>query len=553
MKRTLLIISFIILVFIGTTMTVSYSLINSDDYLKSFNIISVSNVSTKFNINFERVKGAKDYEIVFYNEDDSIFYKENTTTNNMIIDLDNIENNKRYQLMIYAYNDSGKYITVNNPYTFTYLEPTFNQKNSLTFIDNKDYELLIDGNLLKKNYYLELSFENKVIKKEIIKENTYTINKELFNGKKGIFDIKLYDQNTVISKFNIYNNMSPISNITIDSPKTNESLDYDDVNLTFTGGDNATSYSLVIFKGETLIKKTNINKNNVIISSSFFNKGENYTFKVYAYYNDIDSYTKSSEVSFKIKDKDTLKPAFISNNHLFNNGKITLNNPNDSGKIYYTINGDDPSINGLEYKEPFNINENTVIKTIIIDDSNTKNNSKINSFDINIAKKDKYKIYLNLNNNDLNKTLLNNIKDSLIEQLSKYNVEIITNESNNINTNINEAKSKMVDLYLSLKTNTSSNHELNGYSIWINNDSSSSYSLGNLFNNKLKDVYYENASKGLKYTFDSLDELKNNIPYSILINLGYIDKDTELKYLTDNYKSISNGISKTIIEYFGLF
>ena len=108
MKRTLLIISFIILVFIGTTMTVSYSLINSDDYLKSFNIISVSNVSTKFNINFERVKGAKDYEIVFYNEDDSIFYKENTTTNNMIIDLDNIENNKRYQLMIYAYNDSGK-------------------------------------------------------------------------------------------------------------------------------------------------------------------------------------------------------------------------------------------------------------------------------------------------------------------------------------------------------------------------------------------------------------------------------------------------------------
>lgn len=553
MKRTLLIISFIILVFIGTTMTVSYRLINSEDYLKSFNIISVSNVSTKFNINFEKIKGAKDYEIVFYNEDDSILYKENTKSNNIIIDLNNIENNKRYQLMIYAYNDNGKYITVNNPYTFTYLEPTFNPKNTLTFTDNKDYELLIDGNLLKKNYYLEISFENKVIKKEIIKENTYTINKELFNGKKGIFDIKLYDQNTVISKFNIYNNMSPISNITIDSPKTNESLDYDDVNLTFTGGDNATSYSLVIFKGETLIKKTNINKNNVIISSSFFNKGENYTFKVYAYYNDIDSYTKSSEVSFKIKDKDTLKPAYISNNYLFNNGKITLNNPNDTGKIYYTINGDDPSINGLEYKEPFNINENAVIKTIVIDDNNTKNNSKINSFDINIAKKDKYKIYLNLNNNDLNKTLLNNIKDSLIEQLSKYSVEIIINESNNTNTNINEAKSKMVDLYLSLKTNTSSNHELNGYSIWINNDSSSSYSLGNLFNSNLKKAYYENASKGLKYTFDSLDELKNNIPYSILINIGYIDNDTDLKYLTDNYKNISNGISKTIIEYFGLF
>ena len=375
----------------------------------------------------------------------------------------------------------------------------------------------------------------------------------MFNGKKGIFNIKLYDQNMVVSKFNIYCNMSPISNITIDTPKTNELLDYDDVNLKFSGGEHATSYSLVIFKGNDLIKKTNISKNNVIISSSFFTKGENYTFKVYAYYNDIDSYTKSSEVSFKVKDKDTLKPAFISNNHLFNNGKIALNNPNDTGKIYYTINGDDPSINGLEYKEPFNINGNAIIKTIVIDDSNAKNNSKINSFDVKIAKKDKYKIYLNLNNNDLNKSMFNNIKNDLIEQLSKYNIEIFTNESNNVNTNINEAKSKMVDLYLSLKTDTSSNHELNGYTVWINNDSSSSYSLGNLFNNNLKAAYYENASKGLKYTFNSLEELKNDIPYSILINLGYSDKDTDLKYLTDNYKNISNGISKTIIEYFGLF
>ena len=95
MKKILLVISFIILIFIVTTLIVSLKIINGNEYLRQFNIISVNNVSTKFNIRFEKVKAAKEYEIIFYNQDDSIFYKEKTKNNDLNIVLNNLENSHK--------------------------------------------------------------------------------------------------------------------------------------------------------------------------------------------------------------------------------------------------------------------------------------------------------------------------------------------------------------------------------------------------------------------------------------------------------------------------
>ena len=61
----------IITLFLGSLM-MSYSIINSDDFLKSFKIINVSNISTKYHIEFEKTKSAVDYEIIVYDEDSNI-------------------------------------------------------------------------------------------------------------------------------------------------------------------------------------------------------------------------------------------------------------------------------------------------------------------------------------------------------------------------------------------------------------------------------------------------------------------------------------------------
>ena len=554
MKKILLIISFIILIFIGTTIIVSFKIINGEEYLRQFNIISVNNISTKFNIRFEKVKAAKEYEIVIYNKDDSIFYKETTKNNDVIINLNEVENNKEYKIVIYAYNDKNEYTIVNNPYMFTYLEPTFNKNNEIIFKDNEDYNLLIDGDLSKKNYFIEIKRNNVIIKKEVIKDNEYLVKKDIFTGIEAIYTFTLYDQNMVVNSLNIYSNISPISNIKINSPLNDSILNYDNINIKFSGGNKATSYALVIYRDNSLIKRVNLNQNNVIISKEFFEKGKKYTIKVLAYYNDIDKYTKKDEITFTIKDKETLKPVYLSNNYLYSNEKVILNNPNVIGKIYYTINGDDPLDKGLEYKEPIIINKDTIIKTIIIDEDKKCDNSEELDYNVNVRKKDNYKVYLHIDYNDSNKKIMDSIKNYLNKELSINNVELITNNSNNVQNSINEAKDKKVDLYLNLKTSITSSHELYGFDIWINNYNSISYSLGNLLLNNLKNTYYEEANRGLKYDYNSLDELnQGNIYPAILINLGYLDNSKDQNFLDKNNKEISKSIVKTIREYFDLF
>lgn len=527
MKKIIWLITFIILIFIMTTIIVSFTLINSRSYLKDLKIINVNNISTKYFIKYENVKSADNYEVVIYNNDDSVFYSTKTNKQLAILDLNDIENNKEYKLIIYAYKDNHN-IAVSDPYTFTYLEPTFSKNNSLIFTDNENYILKIDGDLTKKSYYLEINYDNKKVKKEQINSNEYIIKNDLFKGKKGVFNIKLYDQNTILNEINIYNNISPVKAIKITNPNNEEELDYGDINLIFTGGDNATYYSLLIYKENILIKKTNFNQKSVIISSEFFEKGSTYTLKVIGKYNDIENYSKSDEVKIKFKEKDTLLRPYMMQNPLYNSGKITLVNPNEYGKILYTINGEDPSISGLEYQEPFTINENATIKTIIISEDKKYNNSEISAFKVNIGNKDKYQVYLNIASDD---NSLKEIQNNLKEKLEHYNIKVLTNTTNNINNSISESKYNNVDLYLSLKVD-------NNYKVWINDYNALSYSFGSLINNKLKEF-----NSKLKYSYNMLDELsENNVPLSILVSVN----DT-------NTLKISEILSNTILEYFGLF
>lgn len=118
---------------------VSYIILHSDKILTSFSIVSVDNVSTKYKIRFERARAAKDYDIVIYNENNSVFYTMNTTKLVNEIDLPNITYDSKYKLVIYANGEHGDTMTVSNPYTFTYTEPTFSKDNNLVLTNNEDY------------------------------------------------------------------------------------------------------------------------------------------------------------------------------------------------------------------------------------------------------------------------------------------------------------------------------------------------------------------------------------------------------------------------------
>ena len=562
--RTILIA--LITLLIGSLAT-SYSIVNSDDFLKSFKITNLTNVNTKYHLEYEKTTNATVYEVIIYDESSEIIFNEKTTENVVDFDLNNLRYDEKYKLVIYAYDKNGESISVKNPYEFTYTEPSFSKDNNLVLDNNEDYTLYIDGELNKdnKNYQIGLYDNNILIYKEEIKDNEYIIKQKYFNGLTQTLTAKLFDNDTEINSITLYSNTSPISDITIVSPQNDALLDYQDVPLTFTGGDNATEYILEIFKDDILIKEVSLNQNRAIISSEFFVKDNNYTFKIKAKYLDYESYSKEATVSFKMKEKETLLPVYINkdSNYIKENSYITLNNPNNKGTIYYTLDGTDPNETSLVYENPILIKENTTIKTIIKEDKSY--DSPVSTYNLNIGNKTDYKVYLSPSNQDGNLGVksvgytneekeMNDLSNYIEKRLKDYNIKVFRNNPNgNINLWVADSRYYGADLHIAIHSNASTNHTSKGVETWINDQTSDTYSLANMIQSDLMNIYYdkENGNRGVKYSNGALGETR--MPkFGILIEVAHHDYLEDAKWIMDNKELIGNTIADSILKYFGI-
>lgn len=562
--RTILIA--LITLLIGSLAT-SYSIVNSDDFLKSFKITNLTNVNTKYHLEYEKTTNATVYEVIIYDESSEIIFNEKTTENVVDFDLNNLRYDEKYKLVIYAYDKNGESISVKNPYEFTYTEPSFSKDNNLVLDNNEDYTLYIDGELNKdnKNYQIGLYDNNILIYKEEIKDNEYIIKQKYFNGLIQTLTVKLFDNDTEINSITLYSNTSPISDITIVSPQNDALLDYQDVPLTFTGGDNATEYILEIFKDDILIKEVSLNQNRAIISSEFFVKDNNYTFKIKAKYLDYESYSKEATVSFKMKEKETLLPVYINkdSNYVKENSYITLNNPNNKGTIYYTLDGTDPNETSLVYENPILIKENTTIKTIIKEDKSY--DSPVSTYSLNIGNKTDYKVYLSPSNQDGNLGVksvgytneekeMNDLSNYIEKRLKDYNIKVYRNNPNgNINLWVADSRYYGADLHIAIHSNASTNHTSKGVETWINDQTSDTYSLANMIQSDLMNIYYdkENGNRGVKYSNGALGETR--MPkFGILVEVAHHDYLEDAKWIMDNKELIGNTIADSILKYFGI-
>lgn len=554
----------IITLFLGSLM-MSYSIINSDDFLKSFKIINVSNISTKYHIEFEKTKSAVDYEIIVYDEDSNIIANEKTTENIIDIDMPNLKYDNKYKTLIYAYDKLGASITVKNPYEFTYTEPTFSKDNNLVLENNEDYTLYIDGNLESRNYEIGLFDGETLITKESIKNNEYIIKQKYFNGLNQILTVKLFDGDNVINKIDLYSNLSPISDIKIVSPQNDALLDYQDVPLTFTGGDNASNYTLEIYKDGILIKSVSLTQNRAIISSEFFMKDNKYTFKIKASYLDYTSYSKETTVNFQMKEKATLLPTYINSNpnYIKENSYLTISNPNEGGTIYYTLDGSEPNENSSIYKEPIQIKNNMTLKTIVKEDKYY--DSVISTFNLNVENKTEYKVYLSPSNQTGNigvksvgftneEKEMNDLSNYIEKRLKENNVKVYRNNPNgNINLWVADSKYYGADLHIAIHSNASTDHTSKGIETWINEQTSDTYSLANMIQSDLLNIYYdkENGNRGVKYSNGALGETR--MPkFGILVEVAHHDYEEDAKWIMDNKELIGNTIADSILKYFGI-
>lgn len=544
---------------------VSFSLINSDDFLRNFNIISVSNISSMYSIEFENVNAALEYEIVVYDEDSLQVFNKIVDSNKVTLDIDSLCYDMKYKLMVYAYDSLGNSSSSKNPYEFVYVEPTFDVGNDLV-ISNSDNKIIkINGNLNSYKYDIGLYKNDVEVYKEELKSNSYTILSKYFINNYGEYKLKIFKDSNVIDEICLYNGISPVSDIKIVSPSNGDLLDYGDVTVMFEGGDNASGYILEIYKDDILIKSTGIDDNKFVISSEFFQKDNKYSIKVIGYYLDYSDYSKSDIISFNVNEKETLKPVYINvnPNYVKKGSVILLGNPNDSGTIYYTLDGSEPNESSLVYGDGIVVNNNMVIKCLVKD--KYKNDSIVNTFNVNVGSKSNYKVYLSPSNQDGNYGVksvgytnemkeMNDLSNYIESRLKEYGVKVYRNNPNgNINLWVADSLYYGSDLHIAIHSNASTDHLSKGIETWINEQGSMTYSLANLIQNDLMSIYYdkENGNRGVKYSNGALGETR--MPrFGILVEVAHHDDVDDAYWIMNNKKLIGETIANSILKYYGL-
>ncbi len=562
MKRIIINILLIIGIFIALTFVSVFFLMKSNKILVAFNIKYVNNIYNSIELSFDKVKAAKYYRVELMDNEANMIYYFNTEDNYNKFIVDNLVYNTTYSLMVYAYDSAGNYMPARSSYEFTYLSPTIDKSNII--LNNEDYKLNINGSLTDKKYYIHISHDGELLKDEELKGNEYIISKDYYKDKEMELYVEIICDGIVVDKASLFNDMNPIKDIYIETPVNQTSIIYNDVSLIFAGGDNAEYYNINIFKGNDLIHTSTTTKKKIILSRSFFETNNTYRIEVDGVYKD---YHKKTDVSFDITGRAKLKPVYINVNPkaVKKGTKIVLKQP-EGANIYYTLNGDDPSVNGILYENPIEINQNTVLKTVA--SYNLRDNSIITTYNLNVTDKNNYKIYISPSNQGANpgvhevgytteKIEMNKVADYVIEKLKEHsNVTVYRNNpEGNINQWNRDANYLGVDFKFAIHSNASVNHTSYGIETWVDSEQSETYSLASLLQEKLVDLYpykeREGYNRGVKYALGEIGEANDNyVRFGILIEVAHHDDYQDAKWMVEQQKEIGYALAEVILNYF---
>lgn len=568
MKKIIGLIISIIIIFILSTIVISYFILNNGTFLTNFKFKNVSNVGLNYYIYFDKVPAAKNYDIIVYDSENIIIYKDNIKKNSTTIEFNKLNFNETYKIVVIAYDKDGNKKSIKKPYTFLWNELVFSENNFVLMDNDNDYNVEFVGDYKLKNYKLNI-FKDNILEKTVnIDKENYIIKNSDFKDKACTYTLEIVEDSLVLSTLNIYNLKSPITDIFITSPANGDMMDYDDITVSFNGGNNATNYLLELYNKDTLVRRKEIKNNTVILSNKLFEKSSTYKLKITASFEDYINYSKTSEVNFTINPKETLKPVYTNYNpDLIKNGtKIKLLSPDSDATIYYTLDGTEPNETSNKYEKEIEITKNITIKAIAKNDK--KNDSEISEFNFKVGTKNNLKVYLSASNQSNNlgvsevgytneKKEMNDLTDRIEKVLKEYGVKTYRNEFGDINRWTADSTYLGVDLHLAIHSNASEEHTSYGIETWVQNGTSKMYSLAQNIQNNLFNIYYNKddalANRGVKYANGSLAEVNPSYtPVGILIEVAHHDYNDDAKWIMENKDKIARNIAETILKYYNI-
>lgn len=568
MKKIIGLIISIIIIFILSTIIISYFILNNGTFLTNFKFKNVNNVGLNYYIYFDKVPAAKNYDVIVYDSENIIIYKDNIKKNSTTIEFNKLNFNETYKIVVIAYDKDGNKKSIKKPYKFLWNELAFSENNFVLMDNDNDYIVEFVGDYKLKNYKLNI-FKDNVLEKTVnIDKENYIIKNSDFKDKACTYTLEIVEDSVVLSTLNIYNLKSPITDIFITSPANGDMMDYDDITVSFNGGNNATNYLLELYNKDTLVRRKEIKNNTVILSNKLFEKSSTYKLKITASFEDYINYSKTSEVNFTINPKETLKPVYTNYNpDLIKNGtKIKLLSPDSDATIYYTLDGTEPNETSNKYEKEIEITKNITIKAIAKNDK--KNDSEISEFNFKVGTKNNLKVYLSASNQSNNlgvsevgytneKKEMNDLTDRIEKVLKEYGVKTYRNEFGDINRWTADSTYLGVDLHLAIHSNASEEHTSYGIETWVQNGTSKMYSLAQNIQNNLFNIYYNKddalANRGVKYANGSLAEVNPSYtPVGILIEVAHHDYNDDAKWIMENKDKIARNIAETILKYYNI-
>lgn len=550
-------------VFIIATIISVLILFNGNKILVNFEIIDLTNNYTEYTLKFAKVKAADHYVIEIHNSDNRKVFSLDTKDELNKFSLTNLKNNEEYSLMVYAYDKLGDYRPCEKEYKFTWDEPTFDDDASI-LLNDEDYLVNILGNLENKDYYLTVKDGDELIINEHITDNEYTIPKTYYEGTEKELVATLNVNGELVDEIHLFNNMNPVGDVSISNLTNEEIVPFNDLTLSYEGGENASSFEINVIKDGKVVRKSNTKKKTVVLSKNLFSVGDSYTLEVIAKY---DTYLKNSSVNITLSDLIQLSPVYISNNwkYVKKGTKLELMSNDEDAKIYYTLDGKDPESFGTLYTEPIVINGNVTLKTVSMKDGYL--DSVISTYDINVGVKEKLKVYLSPSNqhgnfgvksvgftNEMDE--MNDLSNYIQERLEANGVKVYRNNpAGNINLWNRDSNYYGVDLKIAIHSNASVEHDKYGIETWIDTQNSQTVSIANAIQKGLMSIYpYKDlpgANRGVKYANGALGEANDlYIPFGLLVEVAHHDNEGDAEWIMQNKKLIGYNIADSILKYY---
>lgn len=560
-KLRIFIISLI--VFVIATFAGVYIIYNGDDILVNFEITNVKNDFTNYEIEFSEVKAANHYTIQLHDSNNRKVYETDTKNTKEKLSLTNLISGEEYTFKVFAYDKVGDFRPCVNEYKFVWNEATFD-KDATILLNNSEYSIPIVGISKNKKYKVRVLENDKVLETTDVTEDIFNLNPEYYLDQEKSLKLELLNGESVVDSIDLFNNMNPLGDVVITTPNNNSIIPYNDFTLSYTGGENAKEFKIKMYKDGKRFQTNTTSKKNVILSKNIFSVGSSYTLEVSAVY---DDYVKSSSINITMSDQVQLKPVYISNNwkYVKKGTKLTLATKDAGAKIYYTTNGENPESLGTLYTEPIVVNENMTLKTVSVLEG--KMNSVVSTYEINVAEKEKLIVYLSPSNQHGNPGVhevgytnemdeMNDLSNYIQERLKQYGVKVYRNNpAGNINLWNRDSNYLGADLHIAIHSNASDYHNKYGIETWIHAETSQTYSLANIIQNNLMEIYpyndLEGADRGVKYANGALGEANDNyIPFGMLVEIGHHDYRDDAEWIMNNKKLIGYNVADSILKYY---